>query len=105
MSNYTIFLDDERKCPEGYVHCKSYDEFVDTITNRGLPWAIHFDHDLGYLEKTGADCARRLIKYCTDNNKKLPICGVHSHNPDGAANIKSLLRSFVKSQLEEHDAN
>ena len=99
-----------------------YEQFVQWINLFGLPDAISFDHDLAdehytpeyfwnnyeeskkfqewrgesYQEKTGMDCAKWLVDYCTDNKKKLPEIFVHSANPVGADNIKGLLDNFIK---------
>jgi hypothetical protein len=96
---------------------RTYDEFTKWITNFGLPDVISFDHDLAdehydpsmyfvnyddvaksFKEKTGADCAKWLVNYCLDNNKKLPTFIVHSMNPVGTKNIMSYLSDFEKFQ-------
>lgn len=100
----------------------NYEQFVKWIEIFGLPDAISFDHDLAdehyipeyfwdnykeskkfqkwreqsYQEKTGMDCAKWLVNYCLDNNKKLPEFYVHSANPVGANNIIFLLNNFLK---------
>lgn len=100
------------KQPYEVIWVKSYQEFVNWINQNGLPTAICFDHDLGFtneyyiendiespeLEKTGMDCAKWLVDYCIDNNKKLPLYNIQSANPVGKANIDSLLKNFIKYQ-------
>ena len=81
------------------VWVKSYDEFVEYITNRGLPDAIGFDHDLadeGSSEKTGYDAAKFLVDYCLENNTDLPEFGSQSANPAGRENILNLLNNFKR---------
>lgn len=81
------------------VWVKSYDEFVEYITNRGLPDAIGFDHDLadeGSSEKTGYDAAKFLVNYCLENNTDLPEFGSQSANPAGRENILNLLNNFKR---------
>jgi hypothetical protein len=120
---YKLYLDDIRVPTMTYpttsnsewVLARSYDEFVEAITNRGLPFIISFDHDLGeehykhgftgqvpeydkYTEKTGMECAKWLVEYCMNNDKSLPKCNVHSANPIGAENIRSYLDSFERSR-------
>ncbi len=125
---YRLFLDDVRNpedvnwevLPLGpWVIVRSYDEFVKTITDRGLPEFISFDHDLAdehvsdyllngrftrklkyheYQEKTGYSCAKWLVNYCLDNNAKLPSYIVHSMNNVGKDNIYAYFNSFKKSQ-------
>ena len=43
------------------------------------------------------DCAKWLVEYCIDNNKKLPLYNIQSANSVGRENIDSLLKSFNKS--------
>jgi hypothetical protein len=84
---------------ENWVIVKSYNQFVKHIQDKGLPDIISFDHDLGDdNELTGMDCAKWLVNYCMDNNLYLPKWVVHSANPAGYENIKSLLLSFEKNQ-------
>lgn len=125
---YNLYLDDFRNPIDSayyrgeaiYAHeewevVRNYDEFVKIIQEKGLPEIISFDHDLAdehygmhdhidemeysaYQEKTGYDCAKWLINYCIDNNKKLPATIlIHSMNPAGSQNIKSLFESYLKS--------
>lgn len=91
--------------PYEIIWLKKYHEFVSYITENGLPNAICFDHDLSdihinkstYKENTGMDCAKWLVDYCIDNNKKLPLYNIQSANSVGRENIDSLLKSFNKS--------
>lgn len=140
QSNILLWLDDIRDpfsyCPDGnswlvfspieqpfeVVWVKSYNEFVNWITENGLPMACCFDHDLGMGEvhehksmskralkrhrkisecKTGYDCARWLVEYCIDNSKLLPLYNIQSANPVGKVNIDGLFKSFIKNQALE----
>lgn len=90
---------------------RNYDEFVNFIENHFESIEIiSFDHDLGrdhykdaysaeipydeYTEKTGYHCAKFLVEYCLDYDKKLPAFMCHSMNPVGKINILSLLENF-----------
>lgn len=99
---------------------RNYDDFVNHIEVYGLPTHISFDHDLAlehytpeeywndynkskiyqnsksYTEKTGADCAKWLCEYLVETNQKMPVWYVHSQNPVGADNIKSILNTYKK---------
>jgi hypothetical protein len=96
---------------------RSHDEFVKHITKKfkkgEFPEIIAFDHDLDdahyehttgsipyeeMKEKTGMHSAKWLIDFCIDNNLNLPDYRVHSMNPAGRENIKSLLANFKKHQ-------
>ena len=122
---YNLFLDDEIT-PQWAVHgglvefsidlyrngdwviVRNYDEFVQTIEEKGIPTMISFDHDLAdivydngkisfsYKEHTGYDCAKWLVDYIYDNNLKLPNYQVHSGNPVGKKNIQDYLANASK---------
>jgi hypothetical protein len=99
------------------IWVKSYQEFVDWIIHNGLPDGICFDHDLAdehynpamysgveaynevaknFKEKTGMDCAKWLVEYCMDYNKKLPFFKSQSANPAGRENILGYLENYKK---------
>jgi hypothetical protein len=105
-----LFLDDVRYPKQvtwinlplvKWVIIRSYKEFKTIIIKNGIPEIISFDHDLGLQmeseEKTGYHCASFIIEYCMNHGLELPEYYIHSHNPVGAANIKSLLESYKKS--------
>jgi len=123
--SYNLFLDDVRdanrflKDIRTWVTVRNYVEFINTITERGLPKFISFDHDLAfehyplsegrdtlsmpqlipydkYKYKTGYDCAQWIIEYCEKKNVNLPDYQVHSMNPIGKQNIIRLLENFKK---------
>lgn len=95
---------------------RSYKEFVKIVTDWGLPTCVSFDHDLcaehyrasmynpdrhynqyysdgTFKEKTGYDCAKWMVDYCTTRGLPLPECYVHTMNPIGRENIIKALRS------------
>lgn len=116
MSKKILWLDDYRnpndwidyiklvyprmvKEPNVIIWVKSYYEFVEYITNYGLPDAIGFDHDLADEspnEKTGYDAAKFLVEYCLENNADLPEFESQSTNPAGRENILNLLNNFKR---------
>ena len=131
-----LFLDDIRIPEDAYKYTnnhdfiskkwdivRSYDEFVEYITNKGLPRHIAFDHDIAEIhytpqeywddyeasrayqdaqnhEKTGYHCAMWLVEYCTDNNLMCPSFSCHSMNPVGKDRILGLLNNFVREQIK-----
>ncbi len=108
MSSQTLlWLDDERDPSESrwkeyfpignsqVIWLKSFDEFVQWISNNGLPDAICFDHDLG-IGPNGFDAAKWLTDYCLDSGASLPAWNIQSANPIGKENISSLLHSFKR---------
>jgi hypothetical protein len=125
--SYKLFLDDVRNpyCvfkntilpiyekDSDWVIARSYDEFVDTLNDKGMPDVISFDHDLSYdaylpqnqhghieyeklEEKTGYDAAKLLVEICMSEKKELPMYYIHSANPVGAENIKNYLENAKK---------
>lgn len=119
-----IFLDDERipsrvtwvELPPGpWVIVRNYEAFKLVLENTKDIEFVSFDHDLGhehyghglnddeipydsYKEKTGMHCAHALVEWSLDNDKDLPAYEVHSLNPVGARNIRSLLERFRSFQ-------
>lgn len=104
-----------------WVWVKSFKEFTEYIVHNGLPELLCWDHDLGgnsydlyhkhggykknaiqydeYDEPTGFHCAKWLTEYCQDNHLKLTSeIYVHSMNPSGRENIRSILNNFKKFQ-------
>ncbi len=99
------------------VWVKNYDDFVDWITENGLPHTIAFDHDLGddvarervsngmskrqaRIKKretmSGMECAKWLVDYCIDNDVDLPHWEIQSANPTGKENINGILNNYRK---------
>ena len=98
---------------------RNFTEFTKWIEFYGLPDAISFDHDLAdehytpayfwndyeeskkyqdwkkktYKHRTGENCAKWLVDYCIDNEKKLPETFVHSANPVGVDYILKVLQN------------
>jgi hypothetical protein len=121
---YNIYLDDVRtpipntsthNTPEWTV-VRSYDEFVDKITQVGLENVdlISLDHDLGdtammewhtnvarnftldynnITEKTGMDCTKWLVEQWMSG---APVCRVmvHSANAIGSANMMGYINNY-----------
>lgn len=103
-----------------WVIARNYDDFVKTITDNGVPDVISFDHDLAdehyrpsmydpdkhytkyytdgtFKEKTGYHCAEWFLNYCLDNDLEIPkLVYIHSMNPIGGENIKSLFHTYNK---------
>ena len=108
---WKLFLDDERYPPketEGFridnswVISRNVDDAIWYVTNYGMPFFISFDHDLGAFKQTGMDFAKWLVNYILYNNVSLDDFDffVHSQNPCGAENIRSLM-SQLKQKIEE----
>ena len=98
--NWKLFLDDERYPVDNrWVIARNVDDAIWYITNYGMPSFISFDHDLGPFKQSGMDLAKWLVGYIMDNDVNIDNFEfyVHSQNPVGAENIRSLL-----NKLKEH---
>ena len=124
-----LFLDDVRNPKDCLSYMKddvyeedwdivrNYNEFINYITENGVPDEISFDHDLAdehydpsmylsssiyekkydtFKEKTGYECVKWLAQYCIENAIPMPTCYVHSMNPVGRDNIWSVINSANK---------
>ncbi len=125
-----LYLDDVRvPIDKDWIHVKSYDEFVNTITENGIEnfSTISLDHDLGdgamneyynnvrnnykldydnIQEKTGMDCAKWLINHYMEKFTELddfqfPTVYTHSANPIGSANIMGYVNNFLMNKAQK----
>lgn len=99
IADYKLYLDDERfPKSSGWKIVRSYEEFISTVKERGVPSCISFDHDLGEGSLSGHECVKWLIHYGIEND--IPVeeieINVHSANPVGKENIEKLFDSFVR---------
>lgn len=107
---------------EQWLIARNYYQFVNIVTNKGVPKIVAFDHDLGmehyesiptdpkikqtdidyskFQEKTGYDCAKWLCDYCQQYNVKFPEFFIHSMNVAGSMNIKNYILNY-KKHVEE----
>ncbi len=142
--SYNLFLDDMRKPEHAYIHPKrdgnsivitshslenmsgvsndnwvvvrTYEDFVQTIEEKGIPNAVSFDHDLdeehirhyykvtestGVIEysnlkvKTGKHCAEYFVqKYKELQPPHIPHVYIHSANQWGVQEIKRALKEI-----------
>ena len=103
MRRLFIYLDDIREAPPGYDKVlRDYNSFVEYIksikSSVGLSH-ISFDHDLGE-GKNGYDCAKFLVNWCIEMGYDVPTYSIHSANPVGRENIKSVFESYKKWKKE-----
>jgi hypothetical protein len=85
-----IYLDDERKCPEGWVLVRTAEEALHELA-KGDVERISLDHDLGDPVKDGTWLVNQMIRLKLWSNKT-PM--VHSMNPVGAQRMKELIRRY-----------
>lgn len=88
---YHLFLDESKEShANNTVICRNMNEFINIIEKQGLPATISFGANLG---KDGAEW---LVNHCIKNRKRLPKYTVHTSNPIGAFEIKSVLETFER---------
>lgn len=118
---YTVFeyTDNPTYC-DFWAVVRNYDQFVKYVEENGVPDVISFDHDLAdehywspqtkgnipyngfyaddtFVEKTGYHCARWFINWCMDRDIIFDTeILIHSMNPVGSENIKSLFTTYNK---------
>ena len=96
---YKMFIDDERfpKTSDWKI-VRSSQEAIDCVLTQGFPIHINFDHDLGGTD-TSMKFITWLIDYMLDCELSFPkgfTWDVHSQNPVGAENIRSIMTALVK---------
>ena len=96
---YKLFIDDLRDpVTIDWKVARSSVEAKDIVVEFGIPNEIAFDHDLGG-EDTSIIFIHWLIDKILDEDLKLPEgfrFSIHSMNPIGVENIKSLMAGVVK---------
>lgn len=127
LIKHYLFLDDERNPKDvtwidlplyQWTIVRSYREFVDHITQHGIPVVCSYDHDLcdehyqeyrathdnkvlskgvfrydQMKEKTGFHCAAWLANYCVDKCIPIPVYYLHTLNGIGRENMRSILEN------------
>ncbi|WP_069660456.1 cyclic-phosphate processing receiver domain-containing protein [Arcticibacter eurypsychrophilus] len=105
---YKLFLDDLRSVnmvykdlsDHDFIIVRSYLDFVNYISENGLPDFISFDNDLGEDElqcllPDGYACAKWLV-YDREFDLRNLKFNVHSANPVAKVQIESLLNNYQK---------
>lgn len=119
--SWNLFLDDIREPSDitylsgpkdaQFVVCRTMDEAVAAILEKGMPNFISFDHDLAdehynetSREKTGYEFAKWLVNADAKGTIDIPYgfqYYVHSNNPVGKANICALLDRYIAYKQDE----
>ena len=85
-----IYLDDIRKCPEGYILALSVNQAIKLIEeNKDDIELLDLDHDLGDFAVDGGD-AICLLDWCVEHNF-FPKVVLHTANPVGRTNMERLI--------------
>lgn len=127
-NNYFLFLDDVRwpenvlweKYPDD-IYCRqarNYLEFIDIISNRGIPVLVSYDCDLHdehyaayhllkekypecsykFKNKCGIQCVEYMIKCCQEKNVLHPEYKIHTLNHYAKPFMNSLIQNYNQSK-------
>jgi len=94
-----MWLDDNRKAPEGWLWVKSVDEAIQYCTVFGFDEIeeMSLDHDLGKDAPTGYDFVKWMETQASMNNEDIPLMIFsHSMNPVGRKNIENAVEAIYK---------
>jgi hypothetical protein len=110
---YQLFPDDLRTVEMVYSHLpedafvivRNYEDFVRTITEKGLPGFISFDNDLG-LDETGevapdGYAAAKWLVYASGLDLSGLKFYLHSANPVAKKQIEGLLENYIRFLKDE----
>lgn len=100
--SWKLFLDDERPCPEGYVHAKDVWEMRQLVKEKGFPSHASLDFNLGFdnydmrPKMSGVVAAGNLMSYYEDLDDNHPVKGKFTfsvHSSDEKMN--QVMRKFL----------
>jgi hypothetical protein len=88
-----LWLDDIRRCPEGYTHARSVNEAIKLLGQHDCTYAS-LDHDLGDFADDGGD-GFKLVLWMAEHDR-WPSEGIriHSANPPGMARMLADIDRF-----------
>jgi hypothetical protein len=84
-----LFLDDIRKCPEGYVLVRTAEDAI-SLLDTGSVAEVSLDHDLG-TEDTGYTVAEYIERGAYFGTLPRLIWHLHTDNPGGLAKMQAAL--------------
>jgi hypothetical protein len=91
----SVYLDDIRPCPEGYILARSVEACMEIIRSKKLH-TLSLDHDLGFGQPSGYE----LVKYLVANNIYAKKIIIHSANPWGRLRMYKLLAKHKPKEVE-----
>ncbi|WP_394883981.1 cyclic-phosphate processing receiver domain-containing protein [Clostridium butyricum] len=99
-----LYVDDIRRCPDGFVVARDYDEAIQELKTSAIN-ILSLDHDLGIddngVEKNGYD----IVKYICEHGISPKKIYIHTDNVVGRENMYHTLigaknRGFIDSGTE-----
>lgn len=101
-----VWLDDERKMPEGYDVWVTSAHWAKKLIDEGEVTFISLDHDLGddLGSGSGYDVACHIEMLVSHGQIKMPLWECHSQNPSGRKRIIEAMRSAERrSKINEEN--
>ncbi|NSB12149.1 cyclic-phosphate processing receiver domain-containing protein [Clostridium beijerinckii] len=104
MELVNLYVDDLRKCPDGFIVARNYNEAIEILNAREIN-ILSLDHDLGLdengVEKNGYD----IVKYMCENGISPRKVYIHTDNVVGRNNMYHTLigarkRGFIGKSVE-----
>ena len=110
MTEYVLFIDDERNPTDNRFHSnkwldgsypivivRSSKAAIDHVKKNGLPIHFCFDHDLG-VWSNGTDTVKNFINWLFNEYQPDTILSysVHSDNPTAKSWIDSMFQSYAR---------
>lgn len=90
-----VYLDDFRRCPEGFVLAKNAAECKLLIDHESIN-ILSLDYDLGWNEPTGLEVVRHMVEH-----KKFPKqIYLHSSSLAGRQQMYALLMQHIPRDVE-----
>jgi hypothetical protein len=95
-----LYVDDVRKCPDGWDLARSYDEAIEKLSTNNYD-EVSLDHDIASYnsegrEMTGYDIALWLAERKNAGGHVPWLVGCHSQNPVGIVNISSVVQRYLR---------
>lgn len=99
-----LYVDDIRRCPDGFVVARNYDKAIQLLKTSAIN-ILSLDHDLGIddngVEKNGYD----IVKYVCEHGISPKKIYIHTDNVVGRDNMYYTLigaknRGFIKKSTE-----
>jgi hypothetical protein len=85
---WSLWLDDVRDAPQGWVHSRSVRQAIQELSARGAPELASLDHDLGDFAGDGGD-GFRLVLWMAENDV-WPLIGIRVHSSNAPGRLRML---------------
>ena len=85
----SLWIDDVRPAPKGWIHLKTVEAAIDFISKHDDIAVISIDHDAGDYFQYGGDYIE-VLNYMEREGYDIPI-HLHSRNPVGIQNMRAII--------------